>query len=368
MPLKLFPPDHKHPTWRVRGTYLGVKVERSTGAREKSVAQKLLNKWKEEIERGAYTRPEDPTFASAALSYMQAGGDATFLEPLIQHFGVKVLERITQADVDAAAVTLYPAASAATRNRQVYTPFSAVRQHAGIDRRLKRPKGARGQSRLCWLSPDQAAAVIAAARARVARLEDEAETKQRQFKGAARANARAARRFTALCLFLLYTGCRLSETLRVRPQDVELQRSFCYCGKTKNGEPRPVHLPPQVVAELANIEFGRDRVFGISAKAGRLYTWLDEVAKAAGVIIPDRVAFHIFRHTYGAWMRRYGGLDTSGLVATGAWRSHDAARLYEHVEATEEAQKADRLPRVDLGEIRETRRKKVKKRNKHAVL
>ena len=70
---------------------------------------------------------------------------------------------------------------------------------------------------------------------------------------------------------------------------------------------------------------------------------------AACVTIPDRVAFHIFRHTYGSWMRRYGGLDTSGLVATGAWKSREAARIYEHVETSEEARKADLLPRVDLG-------------------
>ena len=66
----------------------------------------------------------------------------------------------------------------------------------------------------------------------------------------------------------------------------------------------------------------------------------------AGVHIPERVAYHIFRHTWAAWMRRYGGLDTSGLVATGAWRSHSAAKLYEHAEASEEARKADLLPVV----------------------
>jgi hypothetical protein len=43
-------------------------------------------------------------------------------------------------------------------------------------------------------------------------------------------------------------------------------------------------------------------------------------------------------------MRRYGGLDTSGLVATGAWKSRQAAAVYEHVEASEEAQKSDMLP------------------------
>jgi integrase len=92
------------------------------------------------------------------------------------------------------------------------------------------------------------------------------------------------------------------------------------------------------------------------------YTWLNEIATAAGVEIPDRVAFHIFRHTYGAWMRRDARLDTSGLVGTGAWRSRNAAAVYEHVETTEEARKADLLPTLaDLGEIRERRPKEAKK-------
>ena len=32
------------------------------------------------------------------------------------------------------------------------------------------------------------------------------------------------------------------------------------------------------------------------------------------------VNFHSFRHTWASWMRRYGGLDTKGLVATRNWR------------------------------------------------
>lgn len=38
---------------------------------------------------------------------------------------------------------------------------------------------------------------------------------------AAIAGAKAARRFTALLLFLLYSGYRLTETLRIRPADID---------------------------------------------------------------------------------------------------------------------------------------------------
>jgi integrase len=107
-------------------------------------------------------------------------------------------------------------------------------------------------------------------------------------------------------------------------------------------------LPPVIVAALATHPRGMARVgklfrFG---KNGRLYTWLGEAARAAGVEIPQGVAFHAFRHTWGAWLRRYAGLDTTGLVATGAWRSRQAAAVYEHSEQSEEARKADLLPNV----------------------
>jgi hypothetical protein len=43
-------------------------------------------------------------------------------------------------------------------------------------------------------------------------------------------------------------------------------------------------------------------------------------------------------------MRRVAGLDTSALVATGAWKSEEAARVYEHTEFSEEATKSALLP------------------------
>jgi integrase len=72
---------------------------------------------------------------------------------------------------------------------------------------------------------------------------------------------------------------------------------------------------------------------------------LADAMHAAGVSFPPRQrGFHLFRHTWATWMRRYGGLDTSALLETGAWRSRAAASRYEHLDATEEARKANLLP------------------------
>jgi integrase len=72
---------------------------------------------------------------------------------------------------------------------------------------------------------------------------------------------------------------------------------------------------------------------------GRLYTMLAKAEKAAGMVIPYRLAFHIFRHTWATWMRRHAGLDTAALVETGAWKSRKSASVYEHLDASEEAKK-----------------------------
>ncbi len=132
MPLKLVPPRQgKSPYWSVRGTHLGRYVDRSTKACQRALAVKVLRRLERAIERGELAEPDEATFASAAIDYMNAGGERTFLTRLIQHFGTTPLRNIDQAAIDRAAVELYPNASAATRNTQVYTPVSAILQHRG---------------------------------------------------------------------------------------------------------------------------------------------------------------------------------------------------------------------------------------------
>jgi hypothetical protein len=159
MPLKLVPPQEgRTPYYRVRGTYLKTYLNRSTEARDVKIARRILKHWKEDIERGIYERPNTHkvTFPEACISYMQAGGEKRFLVPLLTHFGDTQLDQIDQAAIDNAAATIYPDASSATRNRQVYSPISAVLRHAGVVIELKRPKGSRGKNRLHWFKPEDA--------------------------------------------------------------------------------------------------------------------------------------------------------------------------------------------------------------------
>lgn len=323
MPIKLIPPrEGFSPYYYGRGTHFGTFVDRSTKARKRAVAAKIVRQWMQDIERGVFARPGEPTFASAALSYMQAGGERQYLTNLLTHFGDKLLREIDQAAIDGAAVALYPAASPATRNRHVYTPCSAVLRHAGTSFPLKRPKGAQGQQLTGWLSEDKAFPLLE--QAFIADAE-----------------------FGIYCVILLYTGLRLSEPLNASCDDVNLAGAEMICGKTKNGEPRRVFLPTTAVAALANHPRGLDRkgepLFRFS-KGFTLYSLLRTAAEKAGVTLPKREAFHIFRHTYATWMRRHAGADVDTLVGTGAWKSRGSAARYMHMVVSEESQRAALLP------------------------
>lgn len=130
---------------------------------------------------------------------------------------------------------------------------------------------------------------------------------------------------------------------RLSWENVRLQDGFAYLPNTKNSEPRSVFLPPVAVAAMEGVQGPLGRVWRF-VKGGHLYSLPRTAAFKAGIDLPERSAFHIFRHTYATWMRREAGLDTKGLVATGAWKDRKSADRYEHVVGSEEARKAKLLP------------------------
>jgi hypothetical protein len=129
MPLKLVPPRKgKSPNWSIRGTHIGVYVDRSTKTNRRAVAARQLRDLEAKIERGEFPekRPEPnaPTFLSAAVAYMQAGRTRKGLAPLIDHFGETPLSEIDQQAIDVAAIEIAPNVTPATRNHAKSTrPF-----------------------------------------------------------------------------------------------------------------------------------------------------------------------------------------------------------------------------------------------------
>lgn len=340
MPLKIIPPrGGKTPYYSIRGTYLGISVDRSARTIKRSVAEQQLRRFKLDIERGEY--PEKPkqqnaaTFLSAAVAYMKAGRSRRYLGRLISYFGEMELSLISQNAIDEAAVSIYPNVTPATRNVAVYTPVAAILHHAGVKITVKRPKGYKGKVVTRFLLPADAFAIIDAATA----IDEE---------------------MGRLLTFLLYTGCRIGEALALKWENIASREHWeAYVEKSKNDDPRTVRLTADAIAALGAIK-PAGRVFRFKQGGHRNFLFLNAKVTACGLpaivrpkpgqcmkILPHRlswVTFHTFCHTWATWMRRFGGADLQGLVATGRWRDPRSAARYAHVISHEEWARVDRLP------------------------
>lgn len=342
MPLKLQDPrPGKTPYYSIRGTYLGVHVDTSCRTDRRHVAAEQLKQLREAIERGDYppraeAGGEQPTFLSAAVAYMEAGRSPRYVAKLIRHFGETLLSEIDQAAIDAAAVALYPNVVPATRNVCVYTPVSAILHHAGVEIGLRRPKGAKGRVVTDWLTKSDASAIVRAAEA-------------------------IDREYAVLLRFLVYTGVRLGEALRLDWSDLSLEEGSAWMRRSKEGVDGGIRLRPDLrEALLAHRETcPRRRVFRFQ-QGGHLKHLLTRAKLAAlGLPCPTRrpkgwktppnrldwVNHHSFRHTWATWMRQ-AGADVQGLVATGNWRDPKSAARYAHVVPREEWARVDALPTI----------------------
>lgn len=343
MPLKLVPPRQgKSQNWSIRGTYLKVGVNRSAGTDRRAIAARIMRDIEERIERGEFPEKREtarpPTFLSAAVTYLKARpqrrAKARKIGILIKHLGDRPLAEIDQETIDGLAIELYPHVSPASRNAYVYMPISAILHHAGLTTVVHRPKGFKGRTVTDYLAPADAFAIIAAAQT---------------FDG----------EFALLLKFLLYTGARIGEALVLRPEDVHAIEQWAYVRRSKNGYPRTIRLRKDLCTALAgHIPKLPNKFFRFRQGGNFSYKLIRAKMAALGLICPTRrpkawceppnrlkfANFHTFRHTWATWMRRYGGADVQGLVATGNWSDARSAARYAHVAAADEWDRVERLP------------------------
>lgn len=343
--LRLRPPRKgKTPNYEIRGTYLGVSVEVSSGTHKRPVARAKLREVEECIEQhGQYPAPEAkpdpgrPTFLTAAVAYMRAGGERRHIPKLLKYFREKPIDEFDQAAIDVAADTLHPAGAPDYKNRAVYTPIIAILRQAMGDKcpPFKRPKGSKGRNRTDFMWPEDAFAII--------READEIDTE-----------------FGLYLRLLLYTGIRKSEGLDVLAADVRPEERAAWLRTSKNEDPRMLRLRDDIVEPIEKHlqSHSGDRLFKFSDGGHFKHLLLRATMAACGLPCPKRrptpwrkpefrlafVTFHTFRHTWATWMRRYGGADVQGLVETRNWRDPRSAARYAHVVSREEWERVDKLP------------------------
>lgn len=322
----------KSPYWIIRGTLRGVRVEESTGTGNKQAAEEIRVKREHDIlTESVYGRSATATFAHAALSYLESGGTKRFIEPIIEHFGTTLLAKIGQDAIDRGARKLYPDATPATRNRQFYTPVSAVMTHAAkrgwcAPLILERPPQPKGRTR--WLKLEEANRLIEA----------------------------CGEHLRPLVIFLLYTGARAGEALWLDWRNVDLSRAHVIFEKTKNGDPRGVSLHQRVIAALANLPHREGEVFrrpdGLpyarpdgddlddTSAGGRIKKAFKGACRRAGI---TDFTPHGCRHTWATW--HYGqNRDLAKLMALGGWRTPSQVWRYAHTNVDEHKASIDALP------------------------
>lgn len=325
MPLRVVKGRHGSTSLYIRGSVRGIRVDASARTSDPQAAEDLRIKMEGELlKRSIHGDSATRTFAEAVVSYLEEGSGRVS-PALIKRLGPKLLAHIGQAEIDEAAKRLLPRASNSTRNRQVYTPISAVLHHAArkgwcakpVIARPKQPEG-----RVRWVTYEEADRLIAAASPHLA----------------------------PLVTFLFATGARIGEALGLDWRQVDLGRAHVIFLDTKNGESRGVPLHPRAVAALANLPWSREgavfrRPAGKIKKAGRVWLpYSDRGGEGGGQVkvgwagmlrraeITD-FSPHDCRHTWATW-HYLANRDIAALMALGGWKSVEMVMRYTHVNAT----------------------------------
>ncbi|HBB81975.1 MAG TPA: integrase [Sulfitobacter sp.] len=300
-------------SYYVRGTIAGRRLLESTQCERRSDAEIYRQRREAEIlAEHTLGRRASLTFAEAALTYIEAGGEARFLRPILEHFGPDfLLKDIGNAEAQAAAEAIYHDAKPDTKNRQVITPISAVVTMAADEgrthyRRFKRFKGG-GARRTRWLTPEEAEGLLRGA-----------EPRLRPILGV-----------------LLGGGARTGEALQIGAEFFYPATGEIYLAHTKNGDPRMIRLPGRAVDMLVGADLAEDGALFRTPKGapyairenggGQIKGAFDRARDAAG-LGPD-VTPHVLRHTWATWY--YAATrDFGGLVDLGGWKRADVANIY----------------------------------------
>lgn len=142
--------------------------------------------------------------------------------------------------------------------------------------------------------------------------------------------AEASPHLGALCIFMFSNGARLGEAVRLKWADVDMTARTA---RLSGDKPRPwtrlAHLPPPVIAALANIPSNRnpdDLVFGYAGRGSVKQPWASVISRA-GI---EYLTPHCCRHGFATTMLRKG-YDVKTVAQLGGWKDPAILlRTYAH--------------------------------------
>jgi len=346
----------------IRGTdFNGKEVHQSTKTSDQKAAQKLLAKYQGECLKEVIHGPASTkTFKDAVDLYLgtggrdRTGGSPRFLgaldpatgeyDGLMGLFGDRVLNTITQSELDAAAAKLYPNTSYLTRNRQCHAPFIAVWNHAQGDgwcekrdwRRPRKPKG----TMLKFLNTKVRAGTTATTYDRAAKFV------------LAMSPAPAM-----LMTTFFYTGMRPIELFTLEADQVNIRERWITLPASKSGEPRGVPMHEVLVPLFTGLMkrggflFRTPRGVPYEPKdeegqgGGQMKTAIKGARKRSGI---TDIAPYTGRHTVSSQLVMNGVHTLIKDVIMGhAKDDSDMSRRYTHITPEKLIEEINTLPVID---------------------
>lgn len=279
------------------------------------------------LQHDLQTRQSAKTFADAAASYIEHGGEGRYLGPIIAYFGDRPLSDIHPFDLRQMATTLYHSQKNATRNRQALAPARAVMIH-GYERG--------------WCSL-----------LRLRRFKEERPVRKRPASPTwLHAFARQCAidglpHLAAAVLFMASTGARVSEAISLRWREIDIPQRTALLLRTKTERNSIRTLTDDVAARLALMQQGKsaeDRVFIYRCRQS-VNARIREVCRRAGISYKSS---HLCgRHSFATNAIDLG-LDIKTVMDAGRWRS-SAVFLETYVHSRQNAGRvvADRFSQFE---------------------
>lgn len=312
---------------QVHGTHGGSRIRESLGTRDPKEAERKFVEIQARLHRAeVFGAASVTTFAAACSLYVEQGGDVTYLKPVLEAFGTRLLSSIKPGDVRDLAKRLKPDAKASTRNRHVIVPCRAVINFAAE----------RGLCAHVRVKGFKEAKVIKTA-------------VDRQWIDTFMRYA-PHRSMGVLALFMFTTGARISEAVRLTPDDVNLDALKATLGVTKNGNPRVYHLTRELADEMRaltprKVKDGSWRVFGYFKAGCTQAAWERTVARAG---LPYASRHEAGRHSFATEMIVRKNVDVKTTADLGGWEDPSLLiRRYAHSEKLDEV--AERVFGRDIG-------------------
>lgn len=286
--------------WYAVGTFDGERIRDSLGTRDRKEADEKLAIYQAELfKRSAYGEEAVRLFEDAAVSYMRQGGEARFLPKILKHFKNRKIATIKPGEVRDMALTLYPSASPATRNRQALIPTRAIINHAHS---------------LGWCPPITIK-MFDVPKSRKHKPVDEAWMDS----FLAQADKDKLQHLSALVLFMNHTGARVAEAVNLLGEHVDLGERTAVLAKTKTDEWSVRQLTSELVVRISALGLREgEPVFSYtdSKAVNKRIAAVCERAK-----IEKRTTHSAGRHSFGTNAMNVPDANIKDAMDAGGWKS-----------------------------------------------